>query len=96
MKTERAGAIIRSLLEAETTTEQGRPELIAKMDDYGAYVTVEGGTLLSAAMREDGSPEMDSGSIAWSEVSAPESQDFLDAVNGLFGTDFKMDQFAGR
>jgi hypothetical protein len=30
------------------------------------------------------------------EVTAPESQAFLDAVNAKLGTDFKMDEFAGR
>ena len=30
------------------------------------------------------------------DVSAPESQDFLDAVNSHFGTKFTLDQFSGR
>jgi len=30
------------------------------------------------------------------EVTAPESQDFLNAVNYALGSDFRFDQFAGR
>ena len=29
----------------------------------------------------------------WVEVTAPESQQFLDEVNEVFGTEFKMEQF---
>ena len=30
------------------------------------------------------------------EITAPESQDFLDRVNNSLGTSFKMNEFAGR
>lgn len=32
----------------------------------------------------------------WGEVTAPESQAFLDAANAALGTSFTFDQFAGR
>lgn len=32
----------------------------------------------------------------WVEVSAPESQEFLDAVNEFYGTFFEMSDFPGR
>lgn len=67
-----------------------------KLDRWGCYVWLsrwKGRTYLMNAEQgdyENGSEE------AFSEVTAPDSQEFLDAVNLHFGTDFRMDQFAGR
>jgi hypothetical protein len=48
----------------------------------------------------DGTPEpcwMDkTGHLNFGQITAPEDQAFLDAVNRIFGTSFQYDQFAGR
>lgn len=56
-------------------------------------------TLFSCPELADGTPEpSDSlqGHLNWGEVTAPENQEFLDAVNLVFGTAFCYDDFAGR
>lgn len=47
----------------------------------------------------DGGPEPSDimpGHLNWGEVTAPEDQEFLDAVNRVFGTSFRIENFAGR
>ena len=60
-----------------------------------AYM-VDNGTLMSVAMNRDGSLETFDGDLDWGEVTAPESQKFLDDINKKFKTKFKLDDFAGR
>ena len=57
---------------------------------------VDSGHLMSVAMNRDGSLETWGGELDWNEVTAPESQKFLDDINKKFKTKFKMDDFAGR
>lgn len=57
--------------------------------DYSCFATVQCGILSSSAMLTDGSC-----GDTWSEVTAPESQAFLDKVNKHFETHFKMDHFS--
>ena len=57
---------------------------------------IDNGALLSVAMLRDGSFETWDGKLDWVEVTAPESQKFLDDINKAFKTKFKMDDFAGR
>ena len=47
-------------------------------------------------MNRDGSLETWGGELDWNEVTAPESQKFLDDINKKFKTKFKMDDFSGR
>lgn len=48
--------------------------------------------LLDVAGSVDGQPDWDNPI----EVTAPEGQEFLDNINKVFLTDFKLSQFAGR
>ena len=66
------------------------------MEKYGAAFMVYDGTLMSVAMLRDGSFETWDEELDWVEVTAPESQKFLDDINKAFKTKFKMDNFAGR
>ena len=54
------------------------------------------GALFSVAMNRDGSLDAYDGELQWGEVTAPENQKFLDVMNKIFKTKFKMDDFAGR
>ena len=61
--------------------------------EFGCWVRVDDGTLLSAPQHLDGEfPALDE----WCEVSNPESEAFLDAVNVAFRTHFKLIEFSGR
>jgi hypothetical protein len=63
---------------------------------YGCYVWIgEDGGLLGC---EKGEFEDYGGrDCEWTyEITAPENQAFLDAVNELLGTEFKFEEFAGR
>lgn len=78
------------------TTEE--PTLIEGMKFYpfeafGSYYTVEDGTLFCLPMLADGSPSC---AEDLGEVTAPESQGFLDTMNAFFDTNFKLETFAGR
>jgi hypothetical protein len=68
-----------------------------KMPEYGTWVKIEDGNILDCNIMVDESPETDEdGKLVWGEVTAPEHQEFLDAVNVLFGTEYKHEDFAGR
>jgi hypothetical protein len=62
------------------------------MPRFGCAVRVEDGVLLEVPMLVNGNFDYDSEG----EVTAPDSQEFLDAVNEALGTDYTMGQFAGR
>ena len=51
------------------------------MEKYGAAFMVDGNHLMSVAMNRDGSLETFDGDLDWVEVTAPESQKFLDDIN---------------
>lgn len=59
------------------------------LHDFGCFVRVEDNTIFTVPMLVNGEKD-DSDE---SEVTEPESQKFLDAVNKLFSTSFKMSQF---
>lgn len=60
------------------------------------FVSVVDGILFVCPMNLDGSPDLDDKLEGWGEVSAPESQEFLDVVNAHFNTAFRLNQFSGR
>ena len=67
---------------------------------FGCFVwidTWQGRTVLRCeSMMADGSwPAFDPDNFA-TDVTAPESQEFLDACNAAFGISFQLDQFSGR
>lgn len=64
------------------------------LHDYGCYVWLVDGTLFCVESN-DFARSGTADEVAC-EVTAPESQGFLDAVNEALGTDFRLDQFAGR
>lgn len=66
----------------------------SRLDAYGCYVWLEDGSLICSEIGEFETHGKDTDYAV--EVTAPESQDFLDAVNRQLGTDFRFSQFAGR
>lgn len=76
--------------------EEAKKSKMIPMEKYGAAFMVDNGTLMSVAMLRDGSFETWDGDLDWGEVTAPDSQKFLDDINKKFKTKFKMDDFAGR
>ena len=80
----------------EESIEEAKKSKMIPMEKYGAAFMVDNGHLMSVAMNRDGSLETFDGDLDWVEVTAPESQKFLDDINKKFKTKFKMDDFAGR
>ena len=80
----------------EEPIEEAKKSKMIPMEKYGAAFMVDNGYLMSVAMNRDGSLETFDGDLDWVEVTAPESQKFLDDINKKFKTKFKMDDFAGR
>ena len=80
----------------EEPIEEAKKSKMIPMEKYGAAFMVDNGHLMSVAMNRDGSLETFDGDLDWGEVTAPESQKFLDDINKKFKTKFKMDDFAGR
>ena len=70
-----------------------RPEAV-KLEAFGCYVWLEECGSLSAC--EIGDFESANWSAQAVDVTAPEDQAFLDEVNRVLGSDFRLDQFAGR
>lgn len=65
-----------------------------RLPDFGCAVRLVEGGLQETPLLEDGSIEDDFESTT--DVTAPASQEYLDAVNAALGTTFTLDQFAGR
>lgn len=80
----------------EEPIEEAKKSKMIPMEKYGAAFMIDNGHLMSVAMNRDGSLETFDGDLDWGEVTAPESQKFLDDINKKFKTKFKMDDFAGR
>lgn len=80
----------------EEQIEEAKKSKMIPMEKYGAAFMVDNGHLMSVAMNRDGSLETFDGDLDWGEVTAPESQKFLDDINKKFKTKFKMNDFAGR
>lgn len=65
--------------------------------EWGGFFKIsEEGDLLECVMMDDGSMETLDGEINFGGVTAPESQEFLDAINAYFGTNYRYERFAGR
>ena len=80
----------------EAPIEEGKSSKVVPVEKYGAAFTIMNGALMSVAMNRDGSLEAYDGELDWGDVTAPENQKFLDVMNKIFKTKFKMDDFAGR
>lgn len=65
-----------------------------KLEAFGCYVWLEGQTLFCSELGEFEEYGKEANSTG--EVTAPEGQAFLDAVNELLDTAFKFEHFAGR
>lgn len=65
---------------------------LVPLPEFGCFVTLNDGVLFSCPMDEQGGPDEEDAC----EVTAPQSQAFLDAVNFIFNTDFQLKQFSGR
>ena len=57
------------------------------------YVKLVNGVIMAASMLKDGQPEIIDGKINWIQITDPISQVFLDSVNTIFGTNFRMKDF---
>ena len=67
------------------------------LESVGSYFQVTDGVLEYSPMDDTGMPDWDmDGSISWYEVTAPESQEMIDGINRVFGTNYKLAEFAGR
>lgn len=68
------------------------------LDKFGCAVRIAGESLSlqTCPLVVEGGLENGGAEECWSEVSAPDSQEFLDAVNKVFGTNFTMADFPGR
>lgn len=88
--------LIRGYLKNKLNMNEAKKSKMIPMEKYGAAFMVNNGHLMSVAMNRDGSLETFDGDLDWVEVTAPESQKFLDDINKKFKTKFKMDDFAGR
>lgn len=64
------------------------PKLVA-IKEFGCFVSVEDGTLMYCPILANGEPDLE----AMGEVTDPQSQKFLDQVNKVFQTKFKMSDF---
>jgi hypothetical protein len=88
--------LVRGYLKNKLNMNEAKKSKMIPMEKYGAAYMVDNGTLMSVAMNRDGSLETFDGDLDWGEVTAPESQKFLDDINKKFKTKFKLDDFAGR
>lgn len=68
--------------------------------EFGEYYWLDDGALISCEINTFDALGRDTDEaekqLAGGEITAPESQEFLDVINEVFGTDFKYDDFAGR
>jgi hypothetical protein len=64
---------------------------VASFPDYDCFATVQCGVLSSSPMLADSAS-----AHTWTEITAPESQAFLDQVNQHFNTRFAMEHFKDR
>jgi hypothetical protein len=80
----------------EEPIQEAKKSKMIPMEKWGAAFMIDNGNLMSVAMLRDGGFETFDGDLDWGEVTAPESQKFLDDVNKKFKTKFTMDDFAGR
>ena len=72
-----------------------------KLVGYDGFVAIcpDRTTLFFCPELMDGTPDPSDiwpGHLNWGEVTAPEYQEFLDAVNRIFGTSFRFENLAGR
>lgn len=72
-----------------------------KLVGYDGFIAISADrqTLFFCPELMDGSPEPGDimpGHLNWGEVTVPENQEFLDAVNRIFATSFRLELFAGR
>jgi hypothetical protein len=88
--------LVRGYLKNKLNMNEAKKSKMIPMEKYGAAFMVDNGHLMSVAMNRDGSLETFDGDLDWGEVTAPESQKFLDDINKKFKTKFKLDDFAGR
>lgn len=68
---------------------------IIKLDGYGLYVTyIDSNLYISEIMPNSGMPTLDPDkNISWDELKDPPNQKFLNLINAVFGTSFKMHDF---
>ena len=64
-----------------------------KLEKWGVFVWVDRGSLMACEIADYDPKSFEGNEV---DVTAPESQNFLDDVNKALGTYFKLDQFAGR
>jgi len=77
-------------LNVEAVTEWYYGNLWTEIEEYGCFATVIDGTIYTTT--QDYVVDLLSDAV---EVTAPE-QKFLDKINELYKTEFKLEQFSGR
>jgi len=81
-----------------------RMDKILKLDKYGCYVGYDGEQLWDCPILANGQPEKietngygaKGKTFKWTQITAPQSQEFLEDVNKKLGTNFESQNFAGR
>ena len=63
------------------------------LEQFGCYVELRDSTLFCVAMSKGGLWDLDGDDPNWYEVTDPQSQEFLDAVNNHYKTTFKLSDF---
>lgn len=66
-----------------------------KLEGFGCYVWLDDGTLYDCEINDFEAHGIDYDYYG-AEVTAPESQGFLDVCNEVLGSSFSFNQFAGR
>lgn len=66
------------------------------LPEYGCAVRIIDKSLQDCPLLTGGALDGGGAEEYWGEVTAPQSQSFLDAVNRIFGTHFEMKDFPGR
>lgn len=72
---------------------------VVAFKEFGCFCAIHNGRLYSCPMLNNGLPETneyEESGLNIGLVTAPESQVFLDKVNEVFATEFKLSDFSGR
>ncbi len=90
----------------EKTVETIRPpgeyesRRAVEFESFGSVFWLEDGTLMGVETNTyndaGGTIEACDAAGLTGDITAPESQEFLDVINAVFGTSFKFEEFAGR
>lgn len=86
-----------AMLNFHAEKDDDKTPVFYRLKNHGCAVAVVNGTLFEVVINADNTLDKDDeGNLNYGEVTAPESQEFLDDVNERFSTKYKLENFAGR